>query len=422
MKISKLSREAKRLIVLSALCGCLLLTLLYMRQHRALQQAVVPDAVASVGVQQAVTVDQSAAEAQQASSIAAYRRLSYGEAIGMQHERSNNAKSKAAGKEIEKSGLQTEQTEKKQVEKEAQTTAKSKQEQLTVSQAGPVIAVRLSESNEVEHVPIEQYVLGVALAELPGSFEPEAVKAQMLAIRTYIVYRLFNNGTGELSGTYEVTDTTADQVYMPLKQVQQYEADYPQYYQKFVQALQDTEGLIISYKQQPIDALFFSTSNGYTEDAEQLWGKEVAYLQSVASPWDEQVSPKYETAVQLTFADVYEKLNLKQSRRNGKLALTHVAKNDSGRIQSLEVNGASFTGKELREKLGLSSTAMTWSIDRKQQTINIVCYGYGHGVGMSQWGADGMAKQGYQADEIVKHYYTDVAIEQASKLAAGSIN
>lgn len=420
MKISKLSNEAKRLIVLSVLCGCLLLALLYMRQHRALQQVMVPDVAASV--KQVAVEEQSVGETQQASTAASYRRLSYGEAIGMQHERNKDVKSRASGKGINKSGIETENTKQEQAEKEAQKVAKSKSGQLNVSQEGPVIAVRLSESNQVEHVPIEQYVLGVALAELPGSFEPEAVKAQMLAIRTYIVYRLVNNGAGEQAEPYEVTNTTADQVYMPLKQVKQYAIDYPQYYEKFVQALQATEGLIISYEQQPIDALFFSTSNGYTEDAEQLWGKEVAYLQSVESPWDKQVSPNYESAVQFTFSDVYEKLNLKQSRRNGKLALTQVIKNDSGRIQSLEVNGASFTGKELREKLGLSSTAITWDIDRKQQTISIVCYGYGHGVGMSQWGADGMAKQGYLADEIVKHYYTDVTIEQASKLAAGSIN
>lgn len=283
-----------------------------------------------------------------------------------------------------------------------------------VSQKEPSIAVLLSDENTIEKVPLEQYVLGVALAELPGSFEYEAIKAQIMAIRTYIIRRIEHAERSEEKQSYIVTDTTSDQVYMSLNKVKAYQADYPELYEKFVRALQETEGKIISYENEPIDALFFSTSNGYTENSEAVWGQDVAYLRSVASPWDEALSPNYESEVSISFNELYERLNLKESRRNGKVNISKVARTESGRIESLNVNGASFTGKELREKLALSSTDLMWTIDKQQESITFICYGYGHGVGLSQWGANGMAKAGYLAEDIIKHYYTGVSIEQAS--------
>jgi len=293
---------------------------------------------------------------------------------------------------------------------ESQPLGNEREEQL-VSQAEPVITVFLSQEHTTEHVPIEQYVLGVALAELPGSFEYEAIKAQMLAIRTYIIRRVNNELKSDEPTPYTVTDTTADQVYMSLEKVKAYEADYPEQYAKFVKALQETEGQFISYNDEPIDALFFSTSNGFTENADAVWGQDLPYLQSVASPWDEDLSPNYESETSYSFNELYERLNLKESRRNGKVKVSDITRTESGRIESLHINGASFTGKELREKLALSSTDMTWTIDQKQENITFICHGYGHGVGLSQWGANGMAKQGYLAEEIIKHYYTGVYIE-----------
>lgn len=282
------------------------------------------------------------------------------------------------------------------------------------SQKEPVIAVLLSNEDNVEQVPLEQYVLGVSLAELPGSFEYEAIKAQMMAIRTYIVRRILQAERSEEKQSYIVTDTTSDQVYLSLEEVKAYEADYPEPYEKFVKALEETKGKIISYENEPIDALFFSTSNGYTENSDAVWGQEVAYLRSVASPWDEALSPSYESEVSISFNELYERLNLKESRRNGSVNITKVERTESGRIESLTVNGASFTGKELREKLALSSTDMMWTIDKQQESVTFICYGYGHGVGLSQWGANGMAKAGYLAEDIITHYYTGVSIEQAS--------
>jgi len=300
----------------------------------------------------------------------------------------------------------------KHAEQKGNEGKERKQQQ--ISDSGPVIEVLISEKQTIERVPIEQYVLGVALAELPGSFEYEAIKAQMLAIRTYIIRRANAAQNSDESSPYLVTDTTSDQVYLSLDKVKAYKADYPEQYEKFVKALQETEGMFISYENEPIDALFFSTSNGYTENADAVWGQEVAYLQSVESPWDEALSPNYKSEASYSFDELYELLNLKESRRNGNVKISNIARTKSGRIESLKVNGASFTGRELREKLALSSTDMTWTIDQRHESITFTCYGYGHGVGLSQWGANGMAKQGYLAEEIIMHYYTGVHINSAS--------
>jgi len=414
MKGKNADGRRARLLPLSIICSCLLVALIIHQNKphatadgdsqwkRAGASALSTEGSGSMG---SASVGNGLEYAQILSDnrneASSYQRLGYSQAIGKQHEQRRKREDAIGSNPV--------------AGQASQYDSDNQAKEANIAQDGPMINVRLSDSDQLEQIPIEQYVLGVTLAELPGSFEPEAIKAQMLAARTYIVHRLLMQDEGLQDGVYEVSDTTADQVYMSLDKIQQYKQDYPDYYKKFVDSLKQTEGLIISYNDQPIDAVFFSTSNGFTEDAEQLWGQQVSYLQSVASPWDQEVSPKYETTYQFTFSELYEKLNLKQSRRNGKLNIANVTKNDSGRVTELTLNGASFTGRELREKLELASTAMTWKIDEKQEIVSFVCYGYGHGVGLSQWGANGMALEGYLVEDIVKHYYSGVEIVQASK-------
>lgn len=220
MKLKAMSKPLRRLIWLAAVSSCLLIAMLFMRQHKPSEQLVIPVVEAS--------------GEQQESNTSTARRHSYGEAIGLQHEQRDKSKQAAR----EEAALASS-------DESSTSTVSSKQDDV-ISQDGPVITVHLSEEERLEQVPIEQYVLGVALAELPGSFEPEAIKAQMLAIRTYIVHRLVKADDAKQPLEIEVTDTTADQVYMPLKKVTQYAEDYPEYYAKFVKALQETEGQIIS--------------------------------------------------------------------------------------------------------------------------------------------------------------------------------
>lgn len=283
------------------------------------------------------------------------------------------------------------------------------------------IPVLLSQQQVIEHIPLEQYVLQVTLAELPNSFELEAIKAQMLAVRTYIVHRMLNPSNmkqQEISGEkYIVTDTEQHQVYWNNEQMVSFRADdrNQQTLEKFEEALIETKGEILVYKDEPIDAVFFSTSNGYTEAAEDYWGYKVDYLQSVESKWDQEISPSYEKDITFTFDEFFTLLGI-PDKNASKLNISEVTRTDSKRITSININGQTYEGKKFRQLLGLASTDFTWKIEKKEKTITLTTYGYGHGVGMSQWGANGMARQGYLANEIVSHYYQGVHIEQASKL------
>lgn len=286
---------------------------------------------------------------------------------------------------------------------------------------GVAVSVFVTEDQKVETVPLEQYVYRVALAEIPLSFSEEAVKAQMLAIRTYIVHRMQNKDNllkDDLSDAkYWVTDTTTHQVYLSEQQLQSLE-DNPQYKEqlhRFKQALLSTTGQIIVYKEQPIEAVFFSTSNGYTEDAQSYWGYEVEYLQSVDSQWDKQLSPSFKQSITYSYEQLYERLGI-SNENNDKPKLTKASYTNSKRLASVTINGTTFTGKQIREKLELPSTHMDWVLDNEQARITFHTLGYGHGVGLSQWGANGMAQEGFLAEDIIKHYYKGVSIVQASKL------
>src|SRR5690606_39227811 len=147
--------------------------------------------------------------------LSSYQMMSYGQAIGKQHERRRN-NDDGSGKTAKKSAQPQDDVQ----------AQEGNQEEANINQAGPLITVRLSDSGMHEQVPIEQYVLGVTLAELPGSFETEAVKAQMLAARTYIVHRLLKHQEGDgKTGAFEVSDTTADQVYMSKERIEQYKQE-----------------------------------------------------------------------------------------------------------------------------------------------------------------------------------------------------
>lgn len=284
-----------------------------------------------------------------------------------------------------------------------------------------IVTVLLTDKQIVERVPLEQYVLQVTLAEMPSSFELEAIKAQMLAVRTYIVRRMMSSSNMEKhepSGEqYIVTDTQQHQVYWSNERMLTYREDKrnKKTLEKFEKALEETKNQILVYKQEPIDAVFFSTSNGYTEAAEDYWGYDIDYLQSVDSKWDRSISPSYEQEVAFSYEQLYQMLGLSENKKD-KLNISDVVHTDSNRIANLSINGQTFEGKKIRELLGLASTHFTWTKDKKAQTITFTTYGYGHGVGMSQWGANGMAQEGYLANDIVTHYYKGVQIEQASKL------
>ncbi|MUT65053.1 stage II sporulation protein D [Paenibacillus sp. NEAU-GSW1] len=327
------------------------------------------------------------------------------------NEASQNASSVSANGEAPAEGLR--QVPSSSLNEPKTTVPKEEQEQINV-------IVYLTKEQRTERVPLETYVRGVVAAEMPAAFKLEALKAQAIAARTYIVRRMElkdRSGMPEAAAAAKavVTDTVQHQVYVPLDKLESYWPDNEQQanLKKLNQAVEGTKGRIITYDGEPIQAVFFSTSNGYTENAEDYWQLGAPYLRSVASPWDEAISPRYKETLKFSLSEFYAKLGVD---RIGKPDILILKKTAGNRIAELSIDGNLFTGREVREKLALASSQFTWSI--KGKTISITTYGYGHGVGMSQWGANGMAEAGKNAEEIVTYYYSGTKVERVSKLVS----
>lgn len=179
------------------------------------------------------------------------------------------------------------------------------------------------------------------------------------------------------------------------------------------EAVQETSGQILTYNGTPIDATFFSTSNGYTESPEAIWSSSVPYLKSVASPWDKN-SPRFNGQKTLTVKEFESQLGVKLP--SGSTIGKVIERTAGKRVAKVEINGKVMSGKEIREKLGLMSTDFTW--ERKGNNIVIHTRGYGHGVGMSQYGANGMAKEGKTYADIVQYYYQGIEIAKSDAMIA----
>lgn len=165
--------------------------------------------------------------------------------------------------------------------------------------------------------------------------------------------------------------------------------------------------------------ILFSTSNGYTENAEDVWGNAVPYLQSVDSPWDKNLAPGFKQTVTMKRNEILQKLNLDAipvTGQKGGSWMEVLSTTKGHRIKEMQIAGETFSGPEVRKLLGLRSSQFSWKTTGDE--IQITTYGYGHGVGMSQWGANGMAQEGHTATQILKHYYTGISFGQASKMLA----
>ncbi|MRN54256.1 stage II sporulation protein D [Paenibacillus monticola] len=299
--------------------------------------------------------------------------------------------------------------------------------------AQPQVSVYLSQSGQIETLPLEEYVSGVIAAEMPADFELEALKAQAVAARTFIVRRLL---AGDVSGVpvpgADVTDTISHQAYISAATL---ERKWPHggksaELAKLRRAVLETRGIIMTYKGQPITASFFASSGGYTENSEDYWNAAVPYLRSVESPWEKEITPNLAVTYTFSNSELLSKLGVANTAIPASKDIAHSVKaqsvSSSGlsmellslttghRIKEISIGGTVFTGREVREKLGLRSSQFTWK--RKGNEIYITTYGNGHGVGMSQWGANGMAKEGSTATQILKHYYSGISFCQVSTL------
>lgn len=284
----------------------------------------------------------------------------------------------------------------------------TKIENVTIEeQADPfIVPVYRTGQKQVEKVPIEHYVAGVLSSEMPATFEIEALKAQAMAARTYIVKQLLSPPEINLPEGAAVTDTVHHQVFRNEEELRTlWGKDFNWKYERIIKAVRETEGQILAYEGEPITASFFSTSNGYTENAEDYWENELPYLKSVESPWDKK-SPKFTTKQTMSVKEFSEKLTVDVPKQQD---IAKVIERTAGnRIAKVEIGGKTFTGRDVREALELHSS--DFAIVRKGNTIEINTKGYGHGVGMSQYGANGLAQKGKSAEEIVQYYYKGVDV------------
>ncbi|WP_433745311.1 stage II sporulation protein D [Falsibacillus pallidus] len=276
---------------------------------------------------------------------------------------------------------------------------------------GPSIAVFRSNEKAVEKLPIEKYVIGVVASEMPADFEEEALKAQALTARTYIINQLMLKDHAGVPDGAVVTDTVQHQVYKSLADLKGiWGKDYDWKLKKVTDAVKATAGQIITYKNQPIQAAFFSTSNGYTENSQDYWENSVPYLQSVASPWDKD-SPKFIAKKTMSIQEFESKLGIHLGS-DGSVG-TVTARTSGKRVGTVKIGGKTFSGREVREKLELNSSDFSWV--KKGKNIVITTKGNGHGVGMSQYGANGMAQEGKTYKQIVAYYYkgTEIASDDS---------
>lgn len=275
-------------------------------------------------------------------------------------------------------------------------------------EAAPVAMLLRRENGTLEARNLEDYLVEVVLAEMPASFEKEALKAQAVAARTYTRK---SGLTGGKHGDGSVcTNAGCCQAYIP-------EEDYlhrggtEENLEKVRAAVAETAGLVLCYGGELIEAVYFSCSGGSTEDAAAVWGTEYPYLQAVDSPGEESAAV-YWDSVRFSSEEFQEALGVTLGGMPEGWFGTPLY-TEGGGVAELEIGGIRYTGTQLRYLLGLRSTA--FSVDTEGDTITITTRGYGHRVGMSQYGAEAMAAAGSCFEEILAHYYPGAVLTKIDK-------
>lgn len=267
----------------------------------------------------------------------------------------------------------------------------------------------LVEENRILVMELEDYILGVVLAEMPASFEEEALKAQAVVARTYALRRL---ALGDRHSDVAIcTDSTCCQAYISTEDYLQQRGSQSDV-DKILKAVKQTEGLVLTYEGELIEATYFSCSGGRTEDAAAVWGTDIPYLQAVDSPGEENAqiywSQMYFTAEE--FSEALER-NLDGTPDSWLGSCTFT---EGGGVASMVIGGITYSGTELRKLLKLNSTAFTMTPDRSG--ILVETLGRGHRVGMSQYGAEAMAVLGSTCEEILAYYYQGTRIDKLENI------
>lgn len=246
---------------------------------------------------------------------------------------------------------------------------------------------------------LEEYLIGVVGSEMPASFHIEALKAQAIIARTYALKTIENH--------VQLTDDSRTQNYKDPSELQQmWGSGFSSYYAKVKKAVEETKGMYLTYQGTIVDAVYHSTSNGRTEDAKYVWGKSEPYLVPVESPYD-TLNKTFEESTYISYEKISEKLGMIVTKDSS----FEIGGMTSGnRIETITVDRNSFTGAKFRSLLQLKSTDFT--IQKDENGIIFTTKGWGHGVGLSQYGAYGMARNGSSYEEILKHYYKGVELSK----------
>ena len=261
-----------------------------------------------------------------------------------------------------------------------------------------VVLTVKNKAGNLQQMDLESYLVGVVLGEMPADFEPEALKAQAVVARTYTRKRMEGS---KHQGAVICMDPGCCQSWRSEEEYLS-QGGKRSAVEKVRRAVADTDGMVLCYGGRLIDATYFSCSGGSTEDAVAVWGQDVPYLQAVESPGEEN-APRYSDTVTFAASDFAEKLGL-SGNGSPRDWFGETVYTDGGGVERMVIGGREFTGTQLRSKLGLRSTAFTVLVQGNQ--IEITTRGFGHRVGMSQYGAQAMAKAGSGYGEILTHYYT----------------
>lgn len=245
---------------------------------------------------------------------------------------------------------------------------------------------------------LEDYVVGVVAGEMPASFNMEALKAQAVASRTFALYKM------DSIQDYVLSVTISDQVYLTQEEMKEkWGSDFDYYYQRVKDAVERTKGEVLTYQGDLASTYYFAISNGYTDDGLTVFNEDKDYLVSVDSSWDKSYQ-SYSSTYTLSQESFCSKLGI---TCNG-IVITDEVRADNHYVRSITINGQIFTGIQVFQKLNLKSTDFTITVNGGN--VEILTYGFGHGVGMSQYGAQGMASDGYTYKDILQHYYQDTEI------------
>lgn len=279
------------------------------------------------------------------------------------------------------------------------------------------IRVKITSTGEIREMDINDYLIGVVPSEMPPSHEIEALKAQAIVARTYAYEKMSRNPHSDC----DICDNASHcQAYYDIDRIIQVWKNRgfsdelrAEYLEKVKNAVYSTENIVVTYSGNLIKAYFHANSGGKTEDVSAIWGKQnIPYLVAVESK-GEEAHQFYKSEVDLTISQLEEKLTAKTSKpcRAGSLTdnlVKVLSYTKSGRVDLVDIAGNIYTANELRTALGLKSTNFTVKYEDEKIKFNVT--GYGHGIGMSQTGANFYAKSGMDAEGIIKHYYTGVEL------------